>query len=327
MKEIELPAIKESTEDYDKIETLIKGVFKRLVYLPILRELILPTSTVKNASRDYLLEALNSGRITFNRGIFSGRFNASTSKQLKELGARWDKKSESFRINLDQLPYEVRAAIGTSEARFAEKIAGIDKKLAEIIPANIADSIHVADLFDSTLWKVQKEIDKTLKGITVPAQLTPARRRLIADEWQNNMDKWIKDFTEQEIKRLRKDVQSAIFAGNRHESLVDSIRRSYDVTANKAKFLARQETGLLMAKFKESRYTDSGVPEYKWGCVAGSPAHPVRPSHKILEGKVFRWDSPPITTLPNEPQRRNNPGEDYNCRCFARPIVRFKGSG
>jgi SPP1 gp7 family putative phage head morphogenesis protein len=96
------------------------------------------------------------------------------------------------------------------------------------------------------------------------------------------------------------------------------------VSANKAKFLARQETSLMTTKLKETRYREAGVNEYKWKTVAGSKLHPVRPSHKILEGRIFRWDDPPITTPPGEAVRRNNPGQDYNCRCFAQPIVRFK---
>ena len=52
--------------------------------------------------------------------------------------------------------------------------------------------------------------------------------------------------------------------------------------------------------------------------VVGSPNHPVREMHKALAGKVFSWDDPPIT---NEKGDRNNPGQDYGCRCYARPIV------
>lgn len=101
------------------------------------------------------------------------------------------------------------------------------------------------------------------------------------------------------------------------------IQDSYDVSANKAKLLALQETSLLMGKFKQVRYADSGVQEYRWGCVAGTKNHPVPPWHKALEGKIFRWDGPPITSKLGEPVHRSNSGEDFNCRCFARPIVRF----
>lgn len=126
--------------------------------------------------------------------------------------------------------------------------------------------------------------------------------------------------------KLRKQVMAAAFRGNRYDALVKTIQRSYGVTVSKAKFLAHQETNLLMAKFKETRYTDAGIVEYRWRCVTGSKLHPVRPSHKALDGKIFRFDDPPITTPPSEAPRRNNPGEDYGCRCTAVPVVRRKGS-
>jgi len=153
--------------------------------------------------------------------------------------------------------------------------------------------------------------------------LTAQERAKIAGDWANNMDLYIQKFTEEQIKKLRKDIQQQVFKGNRRETMVKKIQDSYKVTANKAKFLARQETSLLMAKFKESRYTSAGVTHYKWRCVAGSKLHPVRPSHKRLDGKTFTWQDPPITTEADEPVRRNNPGQDYNCRCTAIPIVRF----
>lgn len=320
MKVKELRPIKISTEDFEKVEKCIIELFKTELYLPLLKELGYTQKTLKNSNED-LLEALRSGRITFNRGTFSGRFNASISKELKRLGAKWDRQQGTFKILQSSLPIEIRNAIAASEVRFREKIAGIDKKLAQILPDELADKLKVEKFFDTTLWKTDNDFRASVKGITVAPQLTPERRKKIAAEWQNNMKLWIKDWTEKEIKTLRKDVQATVFTGNRYESMVKTIQKSYDVSQTKAKFLARQETSLLMTKFKESRYVDSGVTEYKWGCVSGSAKHPVRPMHKALEGKIFRWDNPPIT---DEKGNRNNPGQDYNCRCFARPVVRFK---
>ena len=40
--------------------------------------------------------------------------------------------------------------------------------------------------------------------------------------------------------------------------------------------------------------------------------------HKDLDGKIFEFANPPIT---NEKGDRNNPGEDWQCRCEAIPIV------
>lgn len=323
---ITLKPIKESTEDYEEVELKLIELFRKEIYLPLLKELNIG-KTIKNAKWDVsgksLLEAIRSGRITFNRGTFSGRFNAQVSKELKLLGAKWDRQQGTFKIPQSELPMDIRNVISASESKFLEKIAGIDEKLAKLVPAEIADKVKIEKIFDRTIYKTNKSFEESVKGITIVPELTSDQRKKIASEWQDNMKIWVRDFTEKEITSLRKDVQKSVFQSDRYESMFDQIQKSYDVSRNKAKFLARQETSLLMTKLKETRYQDAGVNEYKWGCVAGSKNHPVRTWHKALEGKIFTWNNPPITTKPGEPVRRNNPGQDYNCRCFAIPVVRF----
>lgn len=323
VKTVELRPIKESTSDYEDAERRIRELFRKEIYAPLMRLLGVQGAAFKN-SKDPLIDAIQTGRIAFSRGVFSGKFSASISKELKRIGAEWDRKTGTFRILQASLPDSVREAVKASEFRFAEKIAEIDRRLAQILPDEIAGKVKLADTFDRALWKTERDFEASIKGITVAPQLTPERRKRIADEWETNMQLYIKDFTEKEILKLRGEMKKSVFTGNRYESAIKTIQRSYGVSANKAKFLARQETSLLMTKFKETRYTDAGVNEYKWGTVAGSKLHPVRPAHKRLEGKTFRWDDPPITTEPGEPVRRNNPGQDFNCRCFAKPVVRFK---
>jgi SPP1 gp7 family putative phage head morphogenesis protein len=322
-KEVQLRPIRESTDDYDRLEAAIRKLFRDKVYLPLLKSLDKPENLLSN-SRSKLAAEVASGRITYDQGRFQGRFSASISKELKDLGARWDKTQGSWIIPRSSLSFDVRSAIDTSLIRFEKKLEQMDRRLAAIVPHQLAEELKSTQYFDTALWKVDQEFRSTLKAITVAPQLTPAQRQRIAEEWQDNLRLWIKDFTQAEIQKLRKDLQKSAMAGNRYESAVKTIQRSYGVTERKAKFLARQETSLLMTKHKQVRYEEAGVKEYRWRCVAGSKNHPVRPWHKALEGKVFRWDNPPITTEPGQPVRRNNPGQDYNCRCFAQPIVKFK---
>ena len=217
----------------------------------------------------------------------------------------------------------MRSAVSASETSIKQKLVSIDKKLEQIVPEEIADKISIEKIFERLIQKTDDEFHSTIHGITVAPLLTPERRARIASEWQNNMKLWVKNFTESEITKLRRTIQKNAFAGQRYGGIISTIQDSYGVSVNKAKFLARQETSLLLTKFKETRYTDSGVDEYIWGCVAGSRNHQVRPWHKALEGKKFRWDDPPITSKPGDPVKRNNPGQDFNCRCFAKPVVRF----
>lgn len=330
MDEIELKPIKESTEDFEAVEKKIRELFKTEIYLPLMKLMVGPRKAVLNSGDD-LLKAIKYGRIQFYRGTFSGRFNASISKELKALGARWDRGTRTWKLPQSSLTQEVRTAIGASRARFEDVITKIDDKLSQLLPEEIADKLKVDHLFDSTLWKVERDFKSTISGLVVSPTLTPEQRKKIADEWQTNMKLFIKDWTRKEIVELRKGMQQSVFAGNRYETAVKTIEKSYDVSLNKAKFLARQETGLLMAKFKEVRYKDAGIKKYRWTCVAGTAAHPVRPAHKILDGKLFSWDNPReldkqgrvSTGGAHKPGENKNPGEDYNCRCYAKPIIEF----
>lgn len=322
----------DNQKNYEAIEKKIKDLWRDEIYLPLIRLLGEPVRTlfVNARNDDGLLEAIKTGRITFYRGAFSGRLSASISKDLKALGAQWNTKTRTWRLPQSSLSIEVRNAISASESQFRAKIAGIDKKLAQILPEEVAQKIKISKLFSDTLWKVDGQIRSTLESITIAPSLTKVWREKIADEWQNNMELWIKDWTEKEIVKLRKNLQLSIFAGNRHESAIKIIQASHGASLNKAKFLARQETRLLLTKFKETRYRDAGSEEYIWG-ISNHPIQPqngppikgaVRHDHGVLAGKRFKWSNPPVTD--KKSGRRNNPGQDFNCRCFAKPIVRFK---
>ena len=320
MKKKELRPIKESPSSYDQLEAVILESFRKEIYLPIMKQLKMATPKVQNAKISALKQAIQKGQITFYRGEFIGQLSAEVTKELRALGAKWDRASGSFKMPASAVPQEVKSWVAVSETKFDDMAAKIDSQLASISPGSITPNVKMEAIFDKTLWQLNKDIKKTLKGLTVSTDLTPEGLNRISQEYTNNLDLYIQKFTDQQIKKLRADVQESTFAGNRYESMIKSIEKSYGVTQRKAKFLARQETGILMSKFKKERYQSAGVNEYKWGCVSGSPNHPVRPMHKELEGKVFSWDQPPIT---DDLGNRNNPGEDYNCRCFARPIVNF----
>jgi SPP1 gp7 family putative phage head morphogenesis protein len=322
MRSLQLQPIKEHPDDYVRLERIIQDIFKTTLYEPLVEELRVPKKKViKNAEGDDpLADAIRSGRIIFRYGLFSGQFEAATSRALKKLGATWDKSKKGWRIPAADLPSPLRAEISASESKYMQMLGRIDARLQRVLPKEISDQIKMHKAFEVTAYKVDERVKQSLNGLAVPPKLTPDRAKRIAAEYTRDMDRYIKDWMQKEIVELRKQVQAHAFKGYRQEDLVKMIRRSYGVSQRKAKFLARQETSLLVTKFKEIRYTDAGVKIYKWRCVAGTEKHPVRPMHKALDGKTFSWDNPPITSPKGD---RNNPGQDFNCRCSAIPIVKF----
>lgn len=323
-KLIELKPQLGTPSEWDAIEKRIRAVFRKEIYQPLIKEFSGHKLKFTNALYG-LNEALQAGTVQYWQGRFSGKFNSKISKELKALGAKWDRQTSTWKLLKKDLPLESRMAISASRTQFDKKISRIDAILAKILPEEIADKIKVSELFDASLFKIDRNFQSSLRKITVAPQLTPERRKFIADEWEANLKLYIKGWVGDEVLQLRQKVKKSVFAGNRYENLIGHIVKSYGVSVNKAKFLARQETSLATAKFRSVRYQDAGVDWYKWGCVSGSAKHPVRPWHRSLEGRAFRWDDPPVTTEPGTASRKNNPHEDFNCRCFAIPLVNYKG--
>lgn len=318
MKIKEFKPITEKTAEVDAVETAIIELFRREIYLPLIESLGLKTRTLQNSLED-LLQAIASGQIQYVNGHFEGSFNATLSKELRKIGV-WDRKHGWWKVPLSRLTPDMSAAIGVSASRFERMAASVQKKLEEVVPEEVAQKLNLEKIYDATAYRVDKEFEQNVKNITVAPKLTPEQRMRIAKEYTQNMHLYIKDWTDNEITALRKKVAARSLGGIRREGLVQLIQESYDVSLNKAKFLARQETNLLVTKVTQTRYESAGVKRYRWRCVAGSPNHPVRPMHKKLDGQVFSWDNPPVVSENGE---RKNPGQDYNCRCQAIPFVEF----
>jgi len=316
-----LSPVVERPADYDPIFRMILDLFRDEIYGPIMKLIGSKAGPIQNAAYsdlELLARTIQRGIIRFDRGRFRGRFSAKTSRALRSIGAQWLAKEQAYKLSRGSLPPEVLHAISISDARFAEVATRVDGLLGSIRPDKISEKLQLQKFFDRTLFKVEGRIQDTLKGLSVAPVLNVEERKRLADEYTKNMQLYIQDFTEKETLELRKRILMTIGNGGRYEALVDEIKRSYGVSHNKAKFLARQETSLMVTKFKQIRYQAAGSDEYIWTCVAGSKDHPVRPLHKALDGKRVRWDTGAVCTPNGE---RKNAGQDYGCRCYARPII------
>lgn len=326
-KRIELRPIRTRPSDFDALEDEIRKLFRELIYAPLVKLLGGSERAILNSKSD-LTRALMAREIVYESGRFTGRFRAAVTKELKALGAVWDKRTSSFSVPIGQLPGDVRATIQASAERFRKTADKIEKALGQGLPAEVAKAARLDRFFSDALFRVDTEFKETVKGIAIAPKFTKEQADRIAAEYTKNMQLYIQDWTEKEIKELRERVAEKAVRGERYESLAKEIQASYGVSQRKAKFLARQETSLLMTKFKQVRYESAGVRKYKWATVHNpkdsspdehKPGN-VRYYHGLLDGKVFSWENPPIV---DEKGNRKNPGQDCNCRCTAIPIVEF----
>lgn len=279
-----------------------------------------------------LEKALRSGQVIYSNGSFSGTFNAGISRELHRLGASFDAEAKVFNLALDRLPFSVRGAIAESSIK-AKALHDEVLRLLGIIGGNVAAAkagLNFTGAVDVISKDLAKQFTKTVTdagpvefgGVhataSIPAELTEAQRKELTERLTNNIELSIKDFEVKRIPELRKRVEENLFAGGRSTKLAEILESEFGVDQRKAAFLADQETGMLVSKFREIKYASVGVQEYVWSTSGDSR---VRPDHRALNGRRFFFSSPPVTDRATG--RRNNPGEDFRCRCVAKPVISF----
>lgn len=271
---------------------------------------------MKEASQDPLVKAILTGRIQYIGDHFQGSFNASISKEIKKLGGVWNFRRKQWRLERSKLPPQVSLAIGTASgkiSRIKEKISNHLDQLGNLIGQNPQFAFEEA--FAKAISELEVQFGEGIKDFIIPPEFTPEMIKNLAEKYSYNMNLYIKNWTEESIVRLRDRVLVNTFEGNRAENLVKTLEHDFQISYNKAKFLARQETSLLMSQYREERYKSVGVQKYKWST---SGDQRVRPYHKRLNGKIFTWDNPPIV---DEMGHRAHPGQDFGCRCIAIPVI------
>jgi len=138
-----------------------------------------------------------------------------------------------------------------------------------------------------------------------------------------NADK-ITSLRNTELQKLQGILDEAEAGGWQVDVLRNRILDDLDVTQARAELLARDQTLKLAADIAQERQTQSGIREYLWRTsqderVRGNPSGKwPRGMHFDLDGSIQSWDAPPVT---NENGDRNHPGQDYQCRCIAMPVL------
>ena len=90
----------------------------------------------------------------------------------------------------------------------------------------------------------------------------------------------------------------------------EAILKTFDTYENRMRFVSTNELLQLNADINKSRQSQAGIREYVWTTCLDDR---VRPRHQMLEGTVQQWAAAPSPGY--------HPGEDWNCRCGAFPVL------
>lgn len=161
---------------------------------------------------------------------------------------------------------------------------------------------------DLNAWrKLTKQMSLALRHEIENAPTGQAMRTLLAE--QVHLIRSIPTEAAQRVHTLVIEGQSSTRAGN----IAKEILRSGDVTKSRAELIALTETSRAASVLTQARAQHIGSEGYIWRTSKDSH---VRDSHRKMEGRFVRWDSPP--TLDG---LTGHAGCLPRCRCYPEPVI------
>ena len=144
---------------------------------------------------------------------------------------------------------------------------------------------------------------------------------MATSEWYALQSQLINSIVSTYTDKLGTIISNAVQRGSLYKDVYADVKHLYDITDNRAKFIARNEIGNLNAITTKIRQQEAGIKFYEWST---SRDERVRESHWEKEGKLYYWKR----NTPGEVNGRRinpapalHPGMDYNCRCVAISII------
>lgn len=172
----------------------------------------------------------------------------------------------------------------------------------------------------------KSNLGKSLKqlsgGITIPTPDMPeAMRAVISASVAENVA-LITDVGDQFRQRVESAVYSSIqTGGSGRAEIFEHLRHIEGMAERRARFIARDQTAKITAAYNAERAKSVGVRKFEWR-HSGGGVEP-RELHVRYDGQIFEYDNPPV--IDERTGERGLPGQIYNCRCVAIPVIDFGG--
>ena len=164
---------------------------------------------------------------------------------------------------------------------------------------------------DGRAWfEAGQEMGRNLRREIATAPTGAAMTRALADQvWL------ITSLPREAAQRVHRLTTEALSTGRRAADIAGEILETGGVTRNRATLIARTEVSRTATELTSARAQYIGGDGYIWRTAGDAD---VRPLHRKLAGKFFKWNEPPVT---GESGERSLPGAIYNCRCYPEVVI------
>lgn len=236
-----------------------------------------------------------------------------TARELRKLYAS-EAATRHGMAAMDAAPsFASKARILTNAlaSRFQVLFDGRARTLAEALARDVDRSSK------STLHSSLKDVSGGLSLKT--SVITPRVREVASATVQQNVA-LIKSIPQQYFTDIQTGVMRSVQSGNGVQEILQVIEKTAQVTENRAKLIARDQTSKAITAVNSARMQALRIRKFEW-LHSGGGKEP-RKLHQELSGQVFSLDDPPV--IDERTGERGLPGQLINCRCRMVPVIDFE---
>jgi SPP1 gp7 family putative phage head morphogenesis protein len=241
--------------------------------------------------------------------VLIGRMTAETELELKNLFK--SEHAEEYFAQDAGISSQARILTNALIKKYTDLFASLAKPMAERFADESDKSSDVA--VKSSIRHLSDELTLSTKTIT-----SGPLSDILAATVTENVG-LIKSIPAEYLGGVQGAVMRSITTGNGMQDLVPYLQKHKGVTHRRARMIAQDQTKKAFANLSKARMQKIGVEEYIWRHTAGS-RHP-RKLHEELDGRICRYDDPPV--IQKNPEVRGHPGQLINCACRMQPILNF----
>lgn len=195
---------------------------------------------------------------------------------------------------------KVRSALD----RYAELLAPWARSVAGYMLADVARR-------NLTQW----EANSKGMGRALRAEIQQAPTGMLLHALQDDQVELITSLPRVAAERVHALSQQALIDSRRSTDIAKDILNTGEVTAARARMIARTEVSRAQSNLTQARAMFAGSPGYHWRTARDLD---VRPTHQVMEAVYVPWDKPPKTDKNLDPYHA---GCGPNCRCWAEPVL------
>ncbi len=134
----------------------------------------------------------------------------------------------------------------------------------------------------------------------------------VLESFRKRQGDLITSLSQDKIRRVKRILREQ-GANARVEDTTRLIQEQLGITKSRAALIARTEAVQLNSRMMRARHQAAGIHSFE---VSTSQDERVRPSHRVLEGRVFEYSNLPV--IDGEPW---SPGMGFQCRCASIPCL------